>query len=722
MAKLYQGAKQENVGGVQYNPTSAPDNALARQAQATKTQLLLSNLDTIVKSGALVVDTADRVIQKKATEQGQMEAATGQESSANDLAWGGSTQRDAYNKVRAEIAVRSMPSFVDSFMRMDKENTKPIDDMSEAELQGAYTRAREAFFKENKIEGSDYAVQATLAATDIQQSHLANLRQRQLSVRQDKAVAGISEMVSLATKDYGGQPEALEAYIDENFNTFATALGGTAEANVAVANGLLQAVTADKPSLEALNYLKSDAARKRFSGFKGFDQVVQQAETYTQKAKNAYRDELNKQAESGFYINLSGGAFKSTDDVKKYLDTTPLDPKTKFNLQNRAAKYLKTREGAVSIQNFIDTDQFNVVNAQKPEVLEEAFSINVGSPDGLDLRNMTLQQENALVNWVKKGFNVPKWIQKFGDSPLNNGDSKSLDDQLNLYSNLKNRLGESSVGTIFSSETQAKLEEWARLRADTTLSPADRKKTLDQFDIASKTDLEGSSLNMTIRRELDPESDKGLQIMSQIESFVSEGGSNVFGGPDDLQPTFTFSDMTAEESAPSMDYGKKLVAGNYATYRRAGLSPEDALSRAQSDFMAKNQWVEWNYGKNKNTYIPKEFGDGFSDKSMQYLEKTKVLDKIALQEGLTVEEVKKAITIQPARDYNSTRKVSVYFNGIEKDVGFTADQYHNEQSLLKKEELAKISREASIRSQSKQWQEQQKQLSTLQSIIKGFGF
>ena len=719
MANFYQGYKKENVAGNMVNAAPTPDVNTAMQSNARRTQSLISSIDSIAKAGELVIQTADAEVQKTAKQIGANEAGQGKASSANVWSWGGETQQAAYNQVRGELVVRDMPSTIEQYLKEDKEITKPLDEMSDDERAVAYSRARQRFFKEKGIEGSQFSIEANLAANEVQAKHLSYMNKQATDLRQAKSIATISELVAKDSMNYGGDPKALEASIEANFNKYAIALGGTQQANEAVANGLLKAVTSDKPSLEALQYLKSPEAKKRFGSFEGFDKVVQQAEVHTQKVKNAYADEVRKQAESGFYINLSGGAFTNKKEVDDYLNSTNLDAKTKFDLTNKALRYLKQREGAVSIQPYIDSKQYNVVNAQKPEVLEEAFSINVGSPGNMNLQTMTIQQENALVNWVKNGYNVPKWVAKFGDSPLNNGDTKSLDAQLNLYSKLKARLGETGVGTIFSSNTQAKLDEWARLRTDTTLAPSDRKKVLDEFDRASQVDITGSSVNLQIRKELDVDDGIGGQILN----FVSEGGSNIFGGKDDLQPLTTFSDMTTDaDSAPSLNYAKNAVSGNYATYRRAGLTQEQALKRAQDDFQARNQWVEWTYGKSKNTYIPKEFGDDFANKSMTYLEKTKVLDRIALEEGTTVEEVKKAVTIQPARDYNATRRVSVFYNGIEKSIGFNADQFHKEQGLLKRDEIQKIIQETRKRNSSPEWIKQQKNLSTVQSIMRGLGF
>lgn len=715
--QTYRGYKKEQVSSL-VQATPAPDSQETYQNNQRRTAGIVSSINNLVNAGNTAVAVADKGIKEKAATKGKLEGGSGNESTANEYSWGGEEQQKAYNSVKAELVTRDMPSTIEEYIKNDSEVKKPMDEMSSDERAVVYGRARERYFKEKGIEGSSYQEDANLVANDIQSKHLTVMAKQSTDLRQAKALRNISDMVAADAKSYGGDPVAFEASLNTKFDKFAISVGGTKQAQEAVANGLLASVMSPTPSMEALRYLKSDEAKTRFSSFEGFDQVVKQADAYTTKVQNAYKAEVKKNAESGFYINLSGGAFTSKEDVTGYLDNTNLDPEEKFNLTNKALNYLKTRKGADDIQGAIDNRQYNIVNAQKPEVLEAAFSRNVGSPDELNLRSMNIQQENALVDWVNKGYNVPKWISKFGDSPLNNGDQVAMDSQLKMYSNLKTRLGEKGTGTIFSSETSAKMELWARLRSDTTLAPADRRKTLDEFDKAAQADpITGIVMNADIAKELGED-----KLGPKILDFVAEGGSNFISGSDDLQPFFTTSDMTATGSEPSLDYAKNSVMGNYAIYRRAGLSQDDSIARAKLDFQKKNQWVEWKEGSDKNSYIPREFGDGFAENSMKYLENTKALDAIALDENLSVEQVKKKITIQPARDYNSTRKVSVYFDGIEKPIGFTADQFHKAERLLNQSEINKVITESSRRSNNPEFIKQQKQLSAVQSLMKGMSF
>lgn len=713
----YTGPKRQDKVSTMTQAQQGPDISLTLQQNERQTRDIIKGIDSLNQLASGAIDAFDKVVKYDAVKKGKEEADVGKESSASPYAWGGFEQQAAYNTIRSELAVRDMPAQVTELMKQDPENKKPLDEMTEAERTAAYTRARGVYFEQKGIKGSTYEGLANMAANEVQNKHMVVLNEQARALGHSKAVYNVQETIAADARAYGGDPAGLEANIEANFNKYAVALGSSQAAQEAIAKGLLGSVTSDNPSLEALTYLKSPEAAKRFSSFEGFDQVVKQADIFTTKAQEAFRDKRKKGQENGFYINLSSGGFQTPADVDEYLkESDMITPEEKFNLRNKAVKYIQDSDEATNLQGAVNNRQYNVVNAQKPEILEEMFKRNVGGPDELNLRNMSIDQENALVGWIQKGYNVPKWIGKFGDSPLNNGDQVALDSQLKLYSNLKARLGETGVGTVFSSSTQAKLEEYARLRADTTITPADRKKTLDNFDTSAREDANGISVNSTIRKELSE------GIKDKIASFSSEGGSRVFGGPDDLQPAFTFSGMDRVESQPSFDYANQSITGNYAVYRRAGLSQDEAYARATDDFQKKNQWVEWTTGTNKNSYVPKEFGSDFANRAMKYMEHTRVLEAIAVDENLPVDEVRRRITVQPARDYNSTRKVSVYLDGVEKNVGFTSDQFFNNEQLMNQAQIDKTVLEYQKRINSPEYKKQIKEMSTVQRIMKDLGF
>lgn len=729
--KLYNGYKQEQVSSLTKAAPSTDINQ-TYQNNARRTQGLISSINSLVGAAGSAVGAADKVLTEDAIQRGKREGGDlNKASSAGTFTWGGEEQQKAYNSVRAELVTRDMPSKIEEYLKNDSEIKKPMDEMDDNERSVAYGRARTKYFQDKGIDGSSYQEDANLVANDLQSKHLSLLNKQSVDLRQAKATRNVSDSVIADVKAHAGNPEGFETDLNAKFNKYAISLGGTKQAQEAIANGLLTAVMSPTPSMEALNYLKSKQAKDRFSSFEGFDQVVKQADTYTLKVQNAYKEQVKKQAESGFYINLSGGAFTDKKSVEGYLNSTNLDPETKFNLTNKALSYLKTSKGADDLQAAFHAGKYNEINAAKPEQRDELFKRMVGGPNDVLTTNMTLDRENALVDWIKKGNEVPKYISKFGDSPLNNGDAKAMDGQLKFYSSLKGRLGTSGTGTVFSSQTQGKMELYARLKADTTLAPADMKKALDEYDDGDKLNPAGVSFNAKINGELGKTGLFSFDIAEKMNSFAAEGGSNTFSGPDDLQPTMTFSDMTKAGSEPSLQYANDSLTGNYKAYRLAGVPQDAALERAKNDFQKKNQWVVWDEGSNKNSYIPKEFGDEFPKKSMQYLESTNVLKAIALAENTSIEDIRKKLTIQPSRDYNITRQLSVYVDGIEKNIpdakgkniaSFNADQFHNEVKTMDKAQLDKVLRDYSIRASSPAYQEQQQQLTSVQALMRGMNF
>lgn len=713
----YKGAKREQVS-TQIQAQSAPDISQTIDANARRTQSLMGSIDALNKLATGTLAVADKYVKQKAVTEGASQAAAGKESTASPFAWGGFEQQNAYNTVRAEYQVRDMPSSIDAYMKEDPDNKKPLDEMTAPERAAAYSRSRQRYFKEKGIEGSTYQVHAEFAANEIQAKHLTALDKQAQTLGQAKALQSVADTIAADARTYGGDPVGLESHIEANFNKYAVSLGGSAQAQEAIAKGLLSSVTTANPSLEALTYLKSNEAKKRFAGFEGFDQVVKQADVFTTQAQEAYKDKLRKTEEQGFYTNLMNGAWTNKNDVDEYFKQTKhTAPEEQFNLTNKALSYLKTREGADSIDTFIKSKDYNVVNAAKPDVIKEAFGRYVGTETSLNLAAMTPAQEQALTNWVKDGYIVPEWVSNLGNSKnLSNGNPAILDQQLNVYNTMMDRLGSSTVGAVFDSKTSAKMELYARLKNDVTLSPAERATTLNNFDKNSVVDpLTGISRDATIAREF---SEKGDDISSDITSFVREGGSRVFGGPDDLQPWNVAADIS---SAPAMDYAQKEVAGNYSVYRHANIPQDEALERAKADFQKKNQWVTWENGATVHTYVPKVFGSDFVKKSTEYLTKINAFKSIANDHFISEEEAMKRITVQPSSDYNSTRKMSVYFEGTEQNISFNLDDFTKEKQVMRQEELDKVVSTYKKRIASPEFQAQQKQLTTVQKLMKDLG-
>lgn len=714
---FYRGAKREQVS-TQVQAQQAPDISQTLNANARRTESLMGSIDALNKLATGTLNMADTYVKKEAVEKAKLEASSGQDSTADKFAWGGPEQQAAYNTVRAEYQVRDMPSSIDRYMKEDPENKKPLDEMTEPERAAAYARSRQRYFKEKGIEGSTYQTQAEIAANDLQSKHLSALGKQAQVIGQAKAMQGVAETIAADARTYGGDPVGLESHIEANFNKYALSLGGSEKAQEAIAKGLLTSVTTSNPSLEALTYLKSKEAKKRFSAYEGFDQVVKQADVFTTQAQAAYKDKLKKTEEQGFYTNLMNGAWTKKEDITSYFkETKYTTPEEQFNLTNKALKYLDVRKGADSIDKSIKSKEYNIVNAAKPEVIKEAFGRYVGTESTLNLAAMTPAQEQGLVNWVKDGYIVPEWIANIGNSKnISNGNPAILDSQLNIYNTMMDRLGSSTVGAIFDSKTSAKMELYARLKTDVTLSPSERTATLNNFDKNSEVDpITGMSRDAAIAREF---SEKGDDISSDITNFVKEGGSRMYGGPDDLQPWNVMSDI---ESAPAMNYATKEVAGNYSVYRHANIPQDEALQRAKDDFQKKNQWVTWDNGATIHTYVPKQFGTDFVKQSNDYLTNIHAFKKIANDHFMSEEEAKKRITVQPSSDYNSTRKLSVYFEGIEQDISFNLDEYTKRKQVMRLDEVNKITEDYKKRIASPEFQAQQQQLTTVQKLMKDLG-
>jgi len=714
---FYKGAKSDKVAQFS-QAAAAPDISQTLDSNARRTQALMGSIDALNKLATGTLTAVDKKLTTDAKVEGEAQAARGEESTASPFAWGGFAQQQAYNTVRGELVVRDMPSSIDRIMKSDPENKRPLDEMTSDERAVSYSRARQQYFKEKGIDNTTYQPQAEAAANNIQSKQLSAMDVQAQTLGQAKAMSSVADTVAADARSYGGDPVGLENHLTANFDKYAVSLGGTQQAQEAIAKGLLSSVTTANPSLEALTYLKSPEAKKRFSSYEGFDQVVKQADVFTTQAQAAYQDKLKKTEESGFYVNLMNGAWTTKEDVTNYFkEVKHLTPKEQFELTNKATRYMKVREETDLISGPIARKEYNIVNAAKPEVIAEAFGRHVGTENTLNLAAMTDVQAQSLTNWIKDGYVVPEWVSNIGNSKnISNGNPAILDKQLTIYNSLVDSVGKSTVGAIFDSATSAKMELYARLKNDVTLSPAERANTLNNFDSNSKVDpITGMSRDAAIAREF---SDKGDDISGDILSFVKEGGTNLFSGRDDLQPWNVTSDIS---SAPALDYASREVAGNYSVYRHANIPQDEALDRAKADFQKKNQWVTWENGATTHSYVPSSFGSNFPQKATEYLTKIHAYKAIANDHFMSEEEAKQRVTVQPSMDYNSSRKLSVYFDGIEQDISFNVTEFNKQSQVIQQDKLNKTISTYQKRIASPEFKAQQNQLTTVQKLMKDLG-
>lgn len=730
MSEFYKGFRKENVSTQGAVALQAPSTQGAQRDNAVRTQLLTQSIDSLVSAGTAAVGAADRKIKQDRAQKGAIEAGTGKDNSAGMFTWGGAEQTAAYNKVRGEAAVRDMPSYVDNFMRNDPENAKPFDEMTTEERNVAYARARQSFFKERGIEGSPFQTEAALLANQVQESHLKYMDKQAADLRQSKSETLLQQSMSAIMGTTGGRADEVESQLNSRMNEFSKMVGGTQKAQELIARGLLNEVTSDDPmrSTAALAYLKSDQARSRFSDFKDYDQVVQQAETFNQKAKNAMMAERRTEDEMGFYRYLSTGGFATEEQVNGYLDNTILDEKLKFNLRNKAMAHIKVEAEAANLRGAYFGRQPEIVNSADPKAREALFSQMIGGPDKFDLRKLgdnpeSLKQENALVQWINDGYQLPDWVKAFGSADVfrsqnSNGSLDAFEGHLKVYSRIQSRVGQKGVSAIFDPEMQAKLEYYGKLRNDARYSKndVDLIQRLEEFDQLTRRGADGSTKRAKIQEEI-------RTLSGDIEKWAKEGGSNIFAGPDDLQPFWTFSDMSSKpDSIPSFDHAKETIAHNYLLHRASGLDEKRAFEKAKDNFRDNYQWATWDQGSAKNSYIPKEFGTDFVPKAYRYLEDQNVYKKIAIQQGITEEEAKRGITVQPAPDYLANREVQVYFNGVAQNVRFTAQDFHNNSALLDAQELQQVLEADERMRNDGTFEENQSTLMKMRQLWDGFGF
>lgn len=730
--EFYKGPSRQEKIGSNISAQRGPDMREAIEGNNRRTQSIVEGLNSLVNLGKKGVDIYAEKKTKEAIASGKTKAAKGEARPEDASFWSGDAEQEAYDDVRAEGAVAGLPSFVEQHMASNKDIKKPLDEMTRDERAGWVAKAREAYFKENKLDDSPYKDKADAYANLLSNKQLDMMDQQVVKLRGAKAQAGVSNLVAKTVTAFGGDPAEIDATLDTDMQRYQQSLGdpeGT-KTKAAIMTGLLQSVMSEQPNLKTLSYLKSEEAQKRFGHLEGFDKAVSQANNFSLKAQNAQRVKLKAGAENEFYGLLNVDGFSSKEEVQaqlnKYSDEV-LDQGDKFSLMNKALRHMKISGKADELQQAIAQKNFGVVNAAKQEELLASFERNVMSKStDIDAvlnaeggpNDPETDTQNSFTKWVLDGYNVPSHVKNHFNSPLNAGNTSAWDNRLVTYQKMSQRLGSTGLGKLYESETQASLDEYAALSADVNMKPEDRKQAIINFMEGAKQDrVTGISTNANIRREI-MDSDTG--IMKELQKFAAEGGGDTtfdFSVPADLQPFTTTRDNA--DSSPT-GYAVKSLAGNYSIYRRQNPNeqPEVALRKAKNDFLSQNNWVDWD---GKSTYVPREFGDNFAERGMNYVAESGVLSKLSISEGLPVEAIKRKITIEPSSDYHTSRKLSVFYDGIEQDESFNLQQFDKRIGLLDAQTRTRIERENSDLRNTPEYKARQEKLKRFQNSLGTFG-
>lgn len=731
--EFYKGPSRQEKIGANISAQRGPNMQEAIEGNNRRTKSIIQGLDSLVNMSKAGMDKYSEIKTKEAIESGKTKAVKGEARPEDSSFWSGDAEQEAYDDVRAEGAVAGLPSFVERHMANNKDIKKPMDEMTRDERAGWVTKARDAYFKENNLTESPYKAKADAYANMLGAKQLDLMDKQAVQLRSNKAQAGVSTLVSKTVNAFGGNAEDIDSVLEADMTRYQQSLGdpeGT-KTQTAIVTGLVQSVMSEQPNLKTLEYLKSEEAKKRFGHLEGFDQAVSQANNFSLKAQNSQRVKLKAAAENDFYGILNVDGFSSKEQVQTKLNSFSdevLDQGEKFSLMNKALKHMKTSQGADVLQEAIGQKNFGVVNAAKQDELLASFERNVMSKS-TDIDAILNQQggedgsatnsQNSFTKWVLDGYNVPNHVKSHFNSPINAGNTNAWDNRLATYQRMSQRLGATGVGKLYESETQASLDEYAALSADVTMKPEDRKQAITNFIEGAKQDrITGISTNATIRKEM---MDEDGGIMKSLQTFAAEGGGDTtmnFYVPADLQPFMTSRDNS--DVSPT-GYAVKSLAGNYSIYRRQNpnAEPEVALRKAKNDFLSQNLWVNWD---SKATYVPREFGENFAERGMNYITESGIVSRISITEGLPVEAVKRKITIEPSSDYHTSRKLSVFYDGIEQDEKFGADQFDKRIGLLNTQDRMKIERENSDLRNTPEYKARQEKLKKFQNSLGTFGF
>jgi hypothetical protein len=731
--EFYKGPSRQEKIGANISAQRGPNMQEAIEGNNRRTKSIIQGLDSLVNMSKAGMDKYSEIKTKEAIESGKTKAAKGEARPEDSSFWSGDAEQEAYDDVAAEGAVAGLPSFVEQHIVDNQDPTKPFERTTREERAGLVAKAREAYFKANGLDKSPIRDKADAYANMLGSKQLDIMDRQVVQQKAVKAQAGVSNLVAKTVNAFKGSAQEIDADINARMLHYQQSLGdpeGT-KTQTAIVTGLVQRVMSENPSLETLSYLKSPEAKERFGHLEGFDGAVKQADVFSTKAQNSLRVKNKASAENDFYSVLNSGGYTSKEQVQEKLNSIPtelVDEAEKFSWMNKALTHIKTTQAADELQEAYKVRNFGVINSAKQPELLATFERNVMSKNtDIDAvlsadpssSPVVATIQNTFNDWVKSALNVPTHVRNHFNTPLVATDKRTWDNRLQTYQKMQQGVGSTGVSRLYDTETQAGLDEYAAITADTDMAPDKRADAINRFLIGAKQDrITGISTNSAIRKEI---MDEKTGIMKSLQEFAAEGGGDSFlslGTPDDLQPVFT----TQSNSDTAMDsYAVRSLAGNYSIYRRQKPTgdPQDALRRSKNDFLAQNLWVNWD---SKATYVPREFGENFAVRGMKYVEDSGILSKLSVSEGLPVDAIKRKVTIEPSHDYHISRRLSVFYDGIEQDENFDLGKFDKNVGAMDAATRIKYEQENSDLRNSQTFKDRQKMLDKFHNSLGTFTF
>lgn len=709
--KFYQGARRDAIAN-SIGAVGGPDMSAGVDANKRRTEGLIAGLDGLVNVTSGAITAGSRIAERKTKEavaRGTATANTRDEngniiaSTASTSFWSGEAEQKAYEEVRGQNEVANLPDYVQADVNKQFEERKAknpkleFDDLTDDERNGMASAAQIKFMQEKNLVGTPYEASARAYGDQLMAKTTQYINGQARNLKEAKKSYNVTQ-ASMSTINTFKSPQAIDEQIELQEQTWKQSMNDLtgAKTQTAIMQGVLSSVMQEKPNLDALVYLNSPEAQKRFGGIEGFDKAKKMADKHTTAYRKAEAFEKKTGMENQFYQLLNVGELTSEAEVDAELASYPdvyIDQKDKFILKAKALKHIGTTNRADDLQLAISSNNFGVVNAAKEDVRLAAFERNVMSMDtpvaavlsyqSEDPRDPTLQQQKAFMSWMQKGFNPPQYIKQNLNTEIVPTFEKNdpMNERLVTHQKISRTLGRAGVSKLFTVETQTSIDMYNRISNDTSL-PTPEKKALayNKFVANTKETIEtGRSPLAALQKEVVND-----DFIAEMQSFAQDGGGDTtldFGVPSDLQP---FLSTRNNSDTDENGYAMTSLRGNYLVYRNAGIPKDDALRKAKDDFLYKNYWVDF---KQESVYAPREFGSDFAQQGMNYAKSRGFISQLAEQDGVDPDMVEARVAIKPSFDYQTTRKMAVFYKGVEQPMTFTFKDFSKHKGITNQAEL-----------------------------------
>ena len=570
--------------------------------------------------------------------------------------------------LKADSDVSDYGSFGRSFIsdRAAKDG-RAIEDYSDEEIEALSPELKSAYIDSKGLRDKEYFDIIDSRLTE--RSHVLVSKQKS-EIKQMNKQKSLESLYSNASNNF--QAMDSETYVSYLKDTLDTSVGPDAEiqeSREVIKSSLitpLMTAAMETKDPELLKKLESKEM-KEFFNIPDYDNVIngvrQQVQSTINKRKSLNFDAVEEQ---GFTL-VDSGFFKTEEDVDNFIDNQQFregyapSSKDMFRLKASLKKEVGTEinyqefSDAVKSGDFTFTDRKGLKKEEREALENKLFKVETGihdtSPQGIEQAINSGINDEAIKQYSMNGLPFPSDIADYLNKAPTGGVA-SVKSKYIAYSKLTSLTQDAvnPISSIIKPKSHGTMMFSGNLIGKLEDGVIDEKEFQDAYTVFTN------------------------DLNKNIDSFgtYTSVNANIFGKTEEVQG---WADDTSKDVPWTWDdntssaYSKRQLMSNFNIMIDAGLDPEQAMSKAEDMFEGSHMRFENADGS--EGVMPSEFKNVIPDSlaevaaNLPQLQPMKKMDELFGSSFL----FKGKISVRPARNYEQTKQIEVYYDG--KPVGNT---------------------------------------------------